>query len=127
MPQANNLVIMNGAAVNKTFTLFAPAPGDTGNATWKLKEGADSRYFPTLTVGTKVSPTARKLTLRLRVPRDPLTGDNGGPAASCFAALDVTVPDQFPESMKNDWVAYVSNVLNHSDIKAALRDAVPLT
>lgn len=127
MPQAQNLVIQNGAAVNKTFTLYAPAPGDTGNATWKLKEGADSRYFPTLTIGTKLAPTARKLTLRLRVPRDPLSGDNGGPAASCFAALDVVVPDQFPESLKNDWVAFLANALNHADVKAAIRDAVPLT
>lgn len=127
MPQAQNLVIKNGANVDKTFTLYAPAPGDTGNATWKLKEGADSRFFPLITVGTKVTSGARKLTLRLRVPRSPLAGDNGGPAASAFAALDVTVPDQFPEDMKNDWVAFLVNTLQNVDIKAALRDAVPLT
>lgn len=127
MPQAQNLTINNAAAVAKTFTLYAPAPGDTGNAVWKLKEGADARYFPTLTIGTKVSSQARKLTLRFRVPRDPLSGDNGGPAASCFAAVDVTVPDQFPESMRNDWVAFLANILNNADVKAAVRDAVPLT
>lgn len=127
MPQANNLTIKNAAAVDKTFTLYAPAPGDQGFAQWKLKEGADSRFFPTLLIGTKVSNGARKLTLRLKIPRTPLAGDNGGPAASCFAALDVTVPDQFPEDMKNDWVAYLKNVIANVDVQAALRDATPLT
>lgn len=127
MPQATNLVIKNAANVDKTFTLYAPAPGDTGNATFKLKEGADSRYFPTITVGTKVTSQARKATIRLRVPRDPLSGDVGGPAAACFAAVELTVPDQFPEAMKADWVSFLVNALNHADIKAVIRDAVPLT
>lgn len=127
MPQAQDLVIKNAANADKTFVLYAPAPGDTGNATFKLKEGADSRYFPTLTVGTKVTNGARKATIRLRVPRDPLPGDVGGPAASCFVAVDVVVPDQFPETLKADWVAYATNMMNHALVKAVIRDAVPLT
>lgn len=132
MPQAANIVVKNGATtpVDKTFELISPAAGDGGIGRWYLKEGAIMGAFPLLTLSsTPTSNRSRVVKLKIRVPSSFTEAATGktivGPAVE--GNLTVSVPDDFPENGKNDAVAYISNLIGHSLIRSALRDAVPLT
>lgn len=132
MPQATDLVLNNGAGtpVSKTFKLIAPAAGDKSYANWRLKEGSISSVFPA--IAAKAEPNsnnARKLEFKVRIPSsytDNVTGLTR--VGSAFdATLNVTVPNDFPEALKSDAVAFVCNAVNHALIKEMIRDAVPAT
>jgi len=132
MPQATDITINNGAAtpVAKTFTLIAPASGDGSYANWRLKEGAISSVFPRIAIAARQSSkAARKANLKVQIPSsytDTVTGlTKVGSAFDCN--IDVTVPDDFPEALKNDAVAFVVNFVAHAMAKAVIRDAVPAT
>lgn len=126
MPQAANLTVNNGAAVSKTFTLVTPAAGDGGVAEWALKEGLVSTAFPTFTaMATKTSNNSRKLQIKLKVPAsytDAATGQTSITAATEMNAT-FSVPNSFPESMKDDHVAFATNLLNTVLVKSMIRDA----
>lgn len=132
MPQAlSTIVVNNGAAtpVAKTFTLYTPG-SDTVPAEYKLKEGSISGVFPSLTVmAKKTSNASRKASIRIRVPSsytDSVTGLTKVGSAYEFNGT-VSVPDDFPEALKNDGVAFVANIMNHPLIKEVMRDALSLT
>lgn len=133
MPQAIDLVVKNGAAtpVDKTFTLISPAAGYSGIAEWMLKEGTSQVSFPNLTVSAvrNQQRSSRTAKIRLRIPAtytDPNTGLEA-PLGNFDFHATVTVPDVFPESQKNDAVAFTSNLMSHALIKAIVKDAVPAT
>lgn len=132
MPQATDLVINNGAGtpVAKTFTLLAPAAGDNSVATWALKEGTISSVFPRLSCLAKATGNqSRKAQIKLKVPSsytDTVTGLTK--VGSAFEAdIYATVPDDFPESLKNDAVAFTVNALQQALFKAVIRDGLPTT
>lgn len=130
MPQATNLVVKDAANVDKTFTLLAPAAGNGGIAEWALKEGTVSVVFPRFTaMATPNSNKARVAKLKLRLPSsyvDSITSlTNVGPAIEFN--VSVTVPDGYPETKKDDCVAYFSNLMNNALVKSVLRDAVAAT
>lgn len=133
MPQAIDIVINNGAStpVSKTFTLIAPAAGDGSYANWRLKEGTISSVFPAIAVKATQNArgTGRKVNVKFRLPSsytEQVTGLTKVGSAFDFN-VDVTVPDDFPESLKNDAVAFATNLMNTALIKACVRDAVPAT
>lgn len=132
MPQATDIVVKNGATtpVDKTFTLVSPAAGDGGVALWYLKEGPVSAAFIAFTASAhKTGNASRKLNLRLTFPSsytDVSTGKTVlGPRA--LVNFTVSIPDDFPESAKNDLSAFTANLINHSLVKAAARDAYSFT
>ena len=132
MPQATDLVINNGAGtpVAKTFALMAPAAGDNSLATWKLKEGTISSVFPQITaLARQTGNQSRTAQIKLRVPSsytDSVTGLTK--VGSAFEAnVSVSVPDDFPEALKNDAVAFTANLINATLIKSMMRDASPAT
>lgn len=129
MPSAVDLIINNGAAVAKTFTLMSPAAGDGSYANWRLKEGAISSVFPAIAISARSGNNARKANVKIRVPSsytDTVTGlTKVGSAFDCN--VDVTVPDDFPESLKNDAQAFVVNAIANAMVKACIRDALPAT
>lgn len=132
MPQASDLVINNGAAtpVAKTFSLMAPAAGDGSYANWRLKEGAIASAFPRVAVMARANGNkARKANIKLVLPSSSVDVNTGltkiGPSADFN--IDVTIPDEFPESLKNDFVAYATNLVATTLIKAVIRDAYPTT
>lgn len=132
MPQAIDLVINNGAGtpVAKTFTLLAPAAGDNSVAEWALKEGAIGSIFPRLScLAKRTGNNSRKAQIKLKVPSsytDTVTGLTK--VGSAFEAdIFVSVPDDFPEALKNDAVAYTVNSVNHALFKAVIRDGLPTT
>lgn len=132
MPQAVDLVISNGAGtpVAKTFTLYNPAAGDNAIALWKLKEGSISTVFPTITVSARATGNnSRNLQIKLRVPSsytDSVTGLTAVGSAFEFNG-SVSVPNDFPEILKSDAVAFATNLIASALIKSAMRDATPLT
>lgn len=131
MPQAVNLVVKNGATtpVDKTFTLMTPAAGDGGLAIWALKEGTIASVFPQFTASATSNARGRKLKLKLRLPSsfsDAVTGlTQVGSRAEMN--VDINVPDDFPETLKDDFVAFCTNLANHALVKSMMRDAYPAT
>lgn len=127
---ATNLTIKNAAAADKTFTLYSPAAGDNSVAMWKLKEGTVSGVFPTVThVARATGNQSRRTQLKVKVPSSYTDASSGltqvGPAFE-FDGY-VTVPDAFPESQKDDAVAYATNAFALAVMKAAARDGLPIS
>lgn len=130
MPQATNLVVKNAAAVDKTFTLNTPAAGDAGVAEWVLKEGLVSSVFPRLTASARrTGRNSRKCAIKLRLPMSYTDTNTNLPKVGVAFEMnmDVSVPDDFPESMKDDAVAYASNIIATALIKSMIRDGLPAT
>lgn len=130
MPQAVNLVLKNAAAVDQTFALYNPSAGDDSWANWRLKVGAISSVFPKIAILARVTPNkARKAIIKLQIPSsytDAVTGLTN--VNSQFdAEVRITVPDDFPEAVKADAVAYLTNLMANAMVKEVVRDAVPPT
>lgn len=130
MPQATDIIINNGAGtpVAKTFTLLTPSAGDASVAEWALKEGAISSIFPRITSSAnRTSNSSRNVKVKLRLPSSYTDTVTGKTLVGSAFELNVTasVPDDFPEALKNDAVAFTTNLMAHALIKAMVRDAVP--
>jgi len=131
MPQAVDLVINNGAGtpVAKTFTLMTPASGDNSPALWALKEGTISKVFPTIEESARknASGDARKCNITIKVPSSYTEAATGLTAVGSAAVFNgtVTMPTDFPEALKNDFVAFVKNAMANTLIQACVRDALP--
>jgi len=125
MPQATNLVIKNAANVDKTFELISPSAGDGGIAEWALKEGTISSVFPRITASAHKTPRGRVLTEKFRYPssyNDAVTGlTNVGSAAE--VNVKISVPMDYPEAKKDDFIAFTVNAMQHALFKAMMRDA----
>lgn len=120
MPQAANLIIKNGANVDKTFTLITPAAGDSGVALWMLKEGTSPAVFPKLTHSAK--PTGNKSRKSQMKYAHPATDSNNLVVSTAEANIAVSMPDDFPEVLRDDFIAYATNAFAHTLIKACNRD-----
>jgi hypothetical protein len=132
MPQAIDLVLANGAGtpVNKTFTLYAPSAGDSSLALWKLQEGTISAVFPSITaLARPTGNKSRKTQGKFRLPSsymDSVTGLTKVGSAFEFD-FSASVPDDFPEALKNDAVAFSKNLIAHALIQAMMRNGVAAT
>lgn len=137
MPSATDLSVNNGAAspVSKTFTLLTPSSGYGSIAEWALKEGDISSVFPRLTAlarpsnGSSAKGSAKVLQLKFKLPSsytDSVTGLTQVSSGFEFNGT-VTVPDDFPEGLKSDAVAFTVNLLNTSLLKAMIKDGLPAT
>lgn len=133
MPQATDLIINNGAGtpVAKTFVLLTPAGGDNSSALWALKEGTISKVFPTIEESARKNGNgdARKCNITLKVPSSYTEAATGLTAVGSAAVFNgtVTMPADFPEALKNDFVAFIKNALAHAVLQACMRDALPAT
>ena len=132
MPQAVDIVLKNGAAtpVDKTFTLMSPAAGDNSYANWRLREGVISSIFPRIAISAKANNNnARKANIKLQIPSSYTAAVTGlTKVGSTFDMnVDITVPDDFPEALKSDAVAFATNLMAHALVRAIIRDAVPAT
>lgn len=132
MPKAIDLIVKNGAAtpIDKTFTLLAPAAGNGGVAEWALKDGAISSIFPRFTSAASVTTNrSRKVQLKLTIPSsytDTVTGLTQ--VGSRFEVnVNCSVPNDFPEILKADAVAFFSNLMSHPMVKEQIRDALSAT
>lgn len=132
MPQGTDITINNGAVtpVAKTFTFSTPAAGDNSPSLHELKEGTIRSVFPRITVvARKTGNKSRKAQIRLHIPSsytDSVTGLTKVGSAYEFNG-EASVPDDFPEALKNDAVAFTSNLMSHALIKQVIRDALSLT
>lgn len=125
----NPLVLNNGAGtpVAKNFDLISPAAGDGGVAKWVLKEGTIASVFPTVTAVARPSgnrATDRRVQVKLRLPSsytDTVTGLTKVGSAFEFDGY-ATIPADFPESLKNDAVAFAKNLIAHAMVQAMFKD-----
>lgn len=133
MPQAIDLTINNGAGtpVAKLFVLQTPAAGDNSVASWALKEGTISKVFPTIKHSARRNngDNARKSQITIAVPSSYTETATGLTAVGSAAVFNgtVTMPDDYPEALKNDFVAFIKNALAHALFQASMRDALPTT
>lgn len=130
MPQAADLTVQNGAGVDKTFTLLSPAPGNGSPAEWAQKTGATSTAYPTFSLSAqKTQNRSRQVRVKTRVPAVYTSVTTGLPVVSSIVEFNgtFTVPDDFPDDQKDDAVAYATNVLATTIVKACLRDGLPAT
>lgn len=129
MPQAANITIANGANVQKTFTLMTPAAGDGSYAQWRLKEGAIATVFPRLAALARNGNKARKANLKLQVPSSYTDAATGLPkvGSSFDFNVEVTVPDDFPEALRDDAKAFARGFIAHPIIQEMIRDAFAAT
>jgi len=134
MPAAVDLVLNNGAGtpVAKTFSLINPSAGLNSLAQWQLKEGTIRGVFPTITNLARKNAGAQpanRSTFTVAIPSsytDTVTGlTKVGSAWKAY--IDVVVPDDFPEALKADAVAFTSNLLANALVKLMVRDAIPAT
>lgn len=126
MAQAANLVVKNNAAADKTFALITPAAGDGGVARWALKEGSISSIFPTFSaMADATKNNSRKLSLKFRMPSsftDTVTGKTLVGSAGEFNGT-ISIPNDFPELLKADFVAFATNIFASALVKEMMRDA----
>lgn len=137
MPQAINIVIKNGAStpVDKTFTLLAPSAGYDSVAEWALKEGVISTVFPRVTSSVRAAKrvagraASKVIEVKLTVPSsytDSVTGTTV--VGSRFESVTrTTVPDDFPEALVPDAVAFVKNLAANALISAMIAERSPAT
>lgn len=131
MPAATNVTINNGAAVAKNFVLLTPASGDGSSALWALKEGAISSVFPTIEESARrnAKGDARKCSITLKLPSYYTVAATGLTAVGSAAVFNctATIPNDFPEVLKDDFAAFAKNVLANTLLNACIRDALPAT
>lgn len=137
MPQAINIVLKNGAGtpVDKTFTLLAPSAGYESVAEWALKEGVISTIFPRITTSVRAAKrvagraASKVIEVKLAIPSsytDTVTGTTV--VGSRFESVTrTTVPDDFPEALIPDAVAFTANLANNALIKAMTAERSPAT
>lgn len=123
MPQATDLVINNGAGtpVAKTFTLQAPAAGIGSEARWELMEGANPSVFPNLSAVLRPDPSVKGMSsvFKIKYPAsytDTTTGLVKPLSAAEFIGT-VKMPDDWPESEKANFAAYIANAMNLAVMK----------
>lgn len=131
MPLATDLSLANNAGVVKNFALIVPAGGSGTPALWQLKEGAIQSIFPSFEASMRpnASKTARKAIFTMKVPSSYTAAVTGLTAVGSAATINmtVTVPHDFPEALKDDFVAYWSKFNSDVLIKKLIRDAVAAT
>lgn len=129
MPQAADIVLKNGAAISKTFALMTPAAGDNSYAQWRLKEGAIPSIFPRIAMLARAGNRARKAQIKLQVPSsytDNVTGLTK--VGSQFDLnIEVTVPDDFPEALRDDTASFAKELVANAIANAMIRDGYPAT
>jgi len=129
MPQASDITVNNGAGtpVAKTFTLLEPAASSGSSAKWALKEGANWKTFNKIEASSRKNATrdAQKLSITLNFPSTYVDTASTLTLVNDQAVVNVTVtiPDDFPEAKKDDLVAFTANIMNHTLVKAMVRDA----
>lgn len=129
MPQAYDLVIYNASGVAKTFKLVTPAAGDGGIAQWALKEGAISSVFPVYTASATGSPRGRTAKMKFALPSVYTDSATGLPMVRNRAEANwsFSIPADFPEALKGDWVAYNVGLFTAELTQALMKDAVSAT
>lgn len=130
MPQANDIVIKNASSVNKTLTLISPAAGYGSLAEWKLKEGAIVGAFPTLTLlARKTGNRSQVSQVKFSMPSSYVDTTTSRTHIGVAAQMNATfsMPDEFPESSRDDFAAYCGEIVKDAIIQASLRDGHPAT
>lgn len=126
---ANNITVKDGSDVDKTFTLLSPAAGYGSIAAWALKEGLISTIFPRVTATASQGPQSSSAHIKITFPSSYTDSATGLTVVKnrAEANLKIAIPADFPEASKDDWVAYVCNLIASAELREVIRDALPRT
>lgn len=129
MPNAENITVQNATGVNKLFEVLTPSGGDGGVARYALKQGSAPVAFPSMTVVARSTTNAsRKTSTKVHVPftyTDPVSGLlKKGPAFELN--IEASMPDAYPEDMRDDAVAYGVNLAASTLMRQVFRDGYGL-
>lgn len=130
MPQMADLSIANAAAVAQTFAAISPSAGDKSVAIWWLRTGAINAAFPKVTSEAHTTGNdSRKLSIKFQLPAPFVDSVTGLTKVSTVAEFNgsVSMPNGFPESLKNDFAAYTKNLISAALVQAMIKDAVSAT
>lgn len=131
MPQAANIVVNNAAAVAKTFTLLNPSAGLNSEARWALKEGSNASVFPRMSAVLRADSSVKGTAgvFKISMPQsytDTTTGLVKRGSAAEFVMTN-KIPDDWPESLKADWKAYIKNTLAEANVQSFLEGGAAFT
>lgn len=131
MPQATNLTINDGQTtpVARTFTLITPG-ADGEFARWRAKLTGFAYSDPTMRFRARVSEgpkPARKADVQWKIPYSTLNATTGIRDVHSTVEFNgsLTMPDNFPENMRPDAIAYIRNGMDA--LVAGLLDAESYT
>lgn len=131
MPQATNITVKNAAGVDTIYAVVTPAAGDGSIAEWANKVGLTPKQFRRITAQSKRGPSGktRNLTIKVENPQSYVDSASGLPVftPSPIFRLEVTVPDDYPEASRDEFVTLSTNLLSSALIKSLIRDALPAT
>jgi hypothetical protein len=125
MPQATDLILKNGAGVDKTFQLAAPAAG-TQPGVWFLREGSTPAGFPSVEISSRRTGAVgndRRVLISLIVPvmgTNPTTGAQTR-ISSMPIKIDAKVPELVPDAARDDAIAYIGSAVADALIKATMK------
>lgn len=130
MPSITNITLKDSANADVLFT--AITGGNEANfAQWLNKVGATPMSFPLILArgGQNGPKTARKGEIRIKVPYVAVSPETGLPTlvSTYDVSIVATVPDSFPESMRDTAAGFVGQLLSHVIPKAVIRDGYPVT
>lgn len=132
--QANDITIKDAKDVDVVYTLAAPAAGYGGVAEWLRRSGAVASVFPRLTTSASLGKKQAGVQMRTGVvkfvmPSSYVDQNSGLTLIGPSAEVHVTVkqPDNYPESLKDDFAAQFGNLMNHQQIRDLVRNVTPST
>jgi hypothetical protein len=130
MPQAADITVDDYSGDDIVFTLINPSAGMGGIAEWWNKVGTIVGVFPKLTTSArKTGNNSQKMQGKFTYPSsytDSVTGLTNVKSAAQFN-FDSTLPDDFPEALKNDYATLCGNLVKNAIVTSQIRDAVPAT
>jgi hypothetical protein len=128
MPQAIAIVVDDSTATPRTFDLQNPAAGLGSTADWAYKVGDSPVAFPRYSASARKTPNkARAVTTKFVMPHAVVQDSLTVMVAQAEANINVTVPDAFPESKRDDFVALATGLFADALTKAMIRDGLPAT
>lgn len=128
MPQAVNIVVDDFSATPRTFELMNPAAGLGSTADWAYKVGDSPSAFPRYSASARKTPNkARAATTKFVMPHAVVQDGLTVVVCQAEANINVTMPDAFPESKRDDFVAFATGLFNDALTKAMIRDGSPGT
>lgn len=133
MSAASNITVKkDDGATDIIYVLKSPSSGDGTPTRWRADSaGTADSFKPELTVSGHLnsSGTARWLNLRYTMPQvyTDSTTSLSAVASKVTASLDVSFPVSTPDTVTNEAVSQLFNLLNKTELRTMFKEKFPAT